>query len=315
MNIKFEKVLERDIDLLMINKFINHPKTIDFFLEKVELYGYKLVDIEHSLMDNELGESDITLIVEKENNKIGILIENKIDAVAMDLQPERYVKRGDKAVSLGIYNEYRIFIIAPKKYLETNIYAKKYPNNISYEDLLDFMNDDKYAVSLLEKAIEEKENGYEVIENEMVTKFWHKYYNFIKENYSSIKINEIIGPRGSRAVWPELHTTNSKVKIMHKSDRGYMDLTFNNMGENIDIFNKYVPIDILSEYEVVKTGKSMSIRLHVPLLDFKNEFDDYINEMHECMKKALELYNVLSRINVTKMYNDIEKKEMFSNIK
>lgn len=315
MNIKFEKVLERDIDLLMINKFINDSKTIDFFLEKVGLTGYKIISVEHSLMDNELGESDITLIVANEKNKIGILIENKIDAIAMDLQPERYVKRGDKAVSMGIYNEYRIFIIAPKKYLETNAYAKKYPNNISYEELIDFMKDDKYAVSLLEKAIEEKENGYEVIENEMVTKFWHNYYDFIKKNYPSIKINEIIGPRGSRAVWPELHTNNSKVKIMHKSDRGYMDLTFNDMSNNIEIFNKYIPDEIIKNYEIVKTGKSMAIRLHVPLLDFKNEFDDYTNEMHECMKSVLELYDILTKINVTKMYNDIEKKEMFSNIK
>ena len=315
MNIKFEKVLERDIDLLMINKFINYPELLNYFLSKVNREGYRLISVEHSLMDSELGESDITLITEKDDNKLGILIENKIDAIAMDLQPERYVKRGDKAVANNIYDEYVIFIIAPKKYIETNAYAKKYPNIISYEELVEKLKDDPYAVALFDKAIEEKENGYIAIEDEMVTKFWHRYYEFVKENYPQIKMNEIDGPRGSRAVWPELHTKSSKVKIMHKSDRGYMDLTFNNMGNNIDIFNKYVPQDIINDYEIVKTGKSLSIRLSIPEIDFKNDFDDYIVEMDECMNAAVGLYGLLERINVSKMYNEIEKKEMFKNDK
>ena len=141
----------------------------------------------------------------------------------------------------------------------------------------------------------------------MVTEFWHRYYDFIKENYPQIKINEINGPRGARAVWPELHTNNSKVKIMHKSDRGYMDLTFNNMGDNIDLFTKYVSKEIIEKYEFVKTGKSLSIRLEVPIIDFKNNFDDYIEEMNICMKSALELYDLTSKINVLMMYNELEK--------
>ena len=243
--------------------------------------------------------------MEKDNHRVGILIEDKIDAIAMDLQPERYVERGEKGIRDNLYDEYRILIIAPKKYLESNTQVSKYPNQISYEELLDLMKDDIYANTLLNKAIEEKENGYTVIEDEMVTEFWKRYYAFIKENYPKIKINEIDGPRGARAVWPELFTNNPKVKIMHKSDRGFMDLTFSNMGEHIDIFNKYVSEDIINKYEIVRTGKSLSIRINVPVLDFKNEFDDYIEEMHECMKSASELYDVLKSINVLKMYSEI----------
>ncbi len=92
---------------------------------------------------------------------------------------------------------------------------------------------------------------------------------------------------------------------MHKSVRGFMDLTFSNMGEHIDIFNKYVSEDIINKYEIVRTGKSLSIRINVPVLDFKNEFDNYIEEMHECMKSALELYDILKSINVLKMYSEI----------
>lgn len=305
MDIKIEKVLERDIDLLVINKIINDRKILNFFVEKVGLSNYELFSVEHSHMDLELGESDITIIVKKENKKIALLIENKIDAPAMDLQPERYIKRGNKGIESNLYDDFKVFIIAPKQYITSNIYAEKYPNKISYEELKEIMNDDEYAISLLDKAIEEKEKGYMVLENKMVTEFWKKYYAFIKNNYPKIKIHEVNGPRGSKASWPELITDYKQIKIIHKADRGYMDLTFSKMAENISIFNKYIDQKIINNYKVVETGKSLAIRIEVPCIDFKNKFEDYIEEMDICMKSATELYDLLSKINVLMMYNEI----------
>ena len=307
MKFKMEKVLERDIDLLVINNLIN-GKLLNLFLNKLNLINYKIVDIEHSYVDADLGESDITVIVEKENYKIGILIEDKIDAPAMELQPERYVERGKKGVNNKLYNEFKTIIIAPEKYLNTNPFAKKYQYQISYEELMVEVSSDIYSKTLIEKAIEEKETGYIIIENEMVTKFWERYYKFIKDNYPTIKIHEIEGPRGSSAAWPELLTDYKQVKIMHKSDRGYMDLTFGKMGKYVDVFNKYVK-ELSDDLKIVPTGKSLSIRIDVPKIDFRDDFDNYTYQMHECMKSALKLYNVLSRINVLMMYNEIEKLE------
>ncbi len=305
MRFKIEKVLERDMDLLVINNFINN-KLLELFLGKCDLKYYKIIDIEHSYVDADLGESDITVIVEKDNYKIGLLIEDKIDAKAMDLQPERYIERGKKGINNNKYNEFKTFIIAPNQYLKTNSYVDKYQYKISYEEILEVLNDDLYAKTLINKAIEEKESGYIIIENEMVTKFWERYYEFIRSYYPSIKINEIQGPRGSNAAWPELLTDYKQVKIIHKSDRGFMDLTFGKMAGHVDIFNKYVK-DIPSDMKIVKTGKSLSIRLNVPVIDFKLDFDDYIDEMHKCMKSALELYDILSKINVLLMYDDCDK--------
>lgn len=305
MNFKIEKVLERDMDLLIINNFINN-KLLKLFLDKIGLEKYKTVDIEHSYVDAELGESDITVTIEKDNNKIGLLIEDKIDAPAMDLQPERYIERGKKGVSNNKYNEFRTIIVAPEQYINTNPYVEKYQYQITYEEILDILSDDIYAKTLINKAIEEKETGYIIIENEMVTKFWEKYYEFIKLNYPTIKIHEIHGPRGSSAVWPELLTDYKQIKIMHKSDRGYMDLTFGGMANYVDTFNKYIK-DIASDMKIVKTGKSISIRVDVPIIDFKEDFDNYVQQMDECMKKALRLYDVLSKINVVMMYDEIDK--------
>ena len=305
MNFKIEKVLERDIDLLIINNLLN-SKLLELFLGKVDLEGYKIIDIEHSYVDAELGESDITVIIEKDNDRIGLLIEDKIDAPAMDLQPERYIERGKKGIREKKYNSFYTIIIAPKDYLNNNQYVPKYQYHISYEEILKVLSEDIYAKVLISKAIEEKKTGYIIIENQMVTRFWESYYKFIRDNYPKIKIHEIHGPRGSSAAWPELLTDYKQVKIMHKSDRGYMDLTFGNMANHVDIFNKHVNF-ANPNLRIVPTGKSISIRIDVPVIDFKDDFDNYINQMHECMKSALKLYDILSNINVLMMYDEINK--------
>lgn len=309
MTFNIEKVLERDIDLLMIYKFIHDKKVLDLFLDKINKKNYKLVEVKHSVMDQDNGESDITLIVKKDNYKIGLLIEDKIDAIAMPNQRKRYDIRGNIGIKNNSYDEFFVFIIAPSEYLKSNSEAKLYENQISYEELLKAMKNDLYASTLLNKAIEEKKNGYTVIENEMVTKFWKRYYEFIRKNYPTIKIHEIDGPRGSKAAWPEMTTDYKQVVIIHKSDRGYMDLTFGKMSNYISIFNKYID-DLPKEFKAVKTGKSLAIRLEVPIINFKNEFDDYIAEMHECMKSAIKLYELLSNLNVLMMYEEINKKHI-----
>lgn len=171
MNIKIEKVLERDIDLLIINKIIDNDKLLNLFLNKINKSGYKIVGIEHSQMDKELGETDISIILT--NNM------SKIDASFMNEQPIRYYKRGNKGISDGLYDEYYVFIVAPREYLNTHNEVKEYDNQISYEEIREVL-DDLYSKALIDKAIEEKKNGYIVIENERVTNFGRISINILE---------------------------------------------------------------------------------------------------------------------------------------
>jgi len=72
-----EKVFERDIDLLMINKFCSEEKVTKYFSSKIGLDNYKVVKAQHSIMD-ENGESDITIILE---NEATILLAKKAPSV------------------------------------------------------------------------------------------------------------------------------------------------------------------------------------------------------------------------------------------
>ena len=135
LSIKFEKILERDVDLMIINQISFNKSFLILFLDKISKKNYIVESIEHSLMDQEDGESDITVILSNGINKIALLIEDKIDAHAMPMQPERYIKRGKKGIENKQYDEFYDFLVAPQEYLESNMEAKQYTYRVSYEEM------------------------------------------------------------------------------------------------------------------------------------------------------------------------------------
>lgn len=308
MIINFDKVYERDVDLYVINNFSNNHTFLDLFLKKIDKENYTVLSAESSLSD-ENGESDITIVIEKNGHKIGLLIEDKIDALAMPNQSGRYFIRGEKGIRDGKYDEFYVFIIAPRDYLASNSEAKKYPYQISYEELLEAVPDE-YGKALINKALEIKKKGYEPIEDKKATKFWQEYYNYIDNNYKNrIDIYKTEGPRGSKAGWPRIRTKDKRVYIMHKSDRGCIDLTFDGMAEHYKEFWNYIEPLLEEGMTIQKTSKSMAIRMEVPPLDFQNDFAIYTNEMKEIMDKIVYLEEFLyKKIDVDELYEMILKK-------
>lgn len=299
--LKFEKVLERDIDLLLINKLCNDKNLINLFLNKINKRGYEIYSIQHSAY-NEYGESDIVVILQKNNNKIALLIENKIDANAMPEQFNRYILRGNQGVKTNEFNEFFVFIIAPNDYLRTNTEASKYKNQISYEELLKNLQNDLFAINLISKAIEEKKFGYVIIENIEVTNFWKEYYKFIKENFPQLNLKEINGPRGSKACWPEFRTPIKNIKVVHKSNKGFVDLTFRNLSSKYTLFCETVNKHLDKEMYIDRAGKSLVIRIKTPLINFTKQFKDYENEMNKTLQAVIKLLNLLSKIEINYLY-------------
>ena len=104
--IEFKRIYEHDMDLLIIEEFISDRNFARIFLDKLQLSNdYVVCKAIHSLADAD-GESDITLILQYPDKKVGLLIEDKIDAQTMPEQSERYHKRAQKAISRGEYDCY-----------------------------------------------------------------------------------------------------------------------------------------------------------------------------------------------------------------
>lgn len=148
MKILFKDLSERDMDMLFLEEFACSSEFCELFLSKIGINkDFSLISMEHSKMDYELGESDMTIIFEIEGKRHALLIEDKIDAIAMPNQSARYMKRGDKGIAKGYYDSYSVFIVAPESYLDSNAESQKYPNTVTYEEVLNYFKGMKDARS------------------------------------------------------------------------------------------------------------------------------------------------------------------------
>ena len=295
MEFSIGNVYERDIDLYIINKFLNDSKFKELFLKKINCKNYQVCKCLHSLSD-ENGESDITIILENHNRKIGLLIEDKINAIAMPKQYERYILRAEKQKHKGLFDNYYIFIIAPKSYIDSNTEAKKYDNKISYEEILDYISGDVYGESLIKKAIEGKKKGYEVVENKAVTLFWEKYYDMVENRFSDLELKTKKGPKGSKTRWPVFHTPIKKIHIIHESNKGCLELRFRNVSLYYSEVYDIVKNILKENMKLKRTGKSLAIRIDVPEIDFKKDFEEQEENVIKCLEEVKELQKFMRKI-------------------
>lgn len=293
MQINVNYVLEKDIDLLFIEEMISNSSFRRVVLDHLDKGDLEIIEVYHSLTHPLLGESDITLVFKGGIGKYGLLVEDKIDAIAMPRQAERYIERGNNHIMEGLFDSFDAMIIAPKEYLMSNEEAKQYKFQLSYEEMITFFDRTNsrgnYKATILENAIEKKRKGYTPIEDEMVTLFWSKYYEFKNANYPNLKLKEVKGPRGRAAVWPGFNTDFKDARIMHKSDRGFLDLTLIGTADNYAFILEELKELIDDEMSILKISKSSVIRIEVPVIDFTKPFDEHIEDMFFVLEKVSKL--------------------------
>ena len=302
----FSAVSERDMDLLLLEELVSSEEFLHIFLSKIGLENANIRSIEQSKVDVQFGESDMTVIVEKGGNKYGLLIEDKIDAVAMSNQSSRYVERGELGKKNGDYQQYFIFIVAPESYLQKNNEAKKYPYQVTYEECLRHFcskedNRSIFKSQQIEQAIHKQKRGYQVIEHTAVTDFWDKYITYKERHYPDLWLVSKRGPKGFNSRWPYYHTVLENIVIHHKSESGFVDMEIPNIADKIsDLQSRLTELlGTLSTRGIVlvKTGKSAALRIKVPELDFTQPFnycEENIAKSFEAIEKLSELAKEIS---------------------
>ena len=302
----FGDVYEHDMDLLFLEEFVCSDDFLQIFTEQVGIHNAKVLSVYSSKTDILLGESDITVVLETNGEKIGLLIENKIDALAMPEQAARYALRGQKGVEKGDYDRFFVFIIAPKKYLLQNSEAKKYPHSVEYERILSYFENHKdlrseFKIQQIRQAIDKQKKGYQVEMDKAVTEFWNNYLEYQRMHYPEVDFIYRGEIKGANATWPRFRTVIDGLYLFHKSEFGFVDLTFDNCGDKIVAVERLLSDavgDYLKQgYSVHKTSKSAAIRIMVPITDFHRPFEeqsDKVETVFKSIKKMTELAKLLS---------------------
>ena len=293
MEIRLDTTLERDIDLLIMEEFISDEAFAKIFLDAVGICNsYGIDEAIHSKTDADLGESDIVFILNISGKRHALHIEDKIDAIAMPRQHDRYDLRAQKDIANGQYESYSVLIVAPEKYLANNKEAQKYAYHVTYEKLRDhfLLKTDirsKYKLALIERAIYEQKNGYQYEANPGVVRFCTAMAAYQKENYPKL-------PVGTTAWWPEYPTLLKDTKVVFKANKGFCDLQFGHTLAQ-DLYGRVK--DHLSErMNVVQAGKSASVRIVVTPVWFENRFEDKIAEVDEALEALTELYDLSKKL-------------------
>lgn len=295
---KFNDVLETNMDFLFLEEFVSSFDFLKIFLSKVNIESGRVLEIEHSKFHGELGESDITVIIKTGTKKHGLLIENKIEAASMPEQYNRYIARGNVGIKNGDYESFDVFITAPEKYLKKNVEAQKYQNQVTYEECAKYFKNRSDARSLykleqIEFAVNKQKSPYQPVENMAVTDFWKKYIEYQAKHYPGLWLRTSGGLKGVLATWPRFGVHIKGLYILHKSEFGYIDLTFPNCGEKTvelkNVLTRYIGDLKELGVSVHKTKKSAALRISVPKLDFKLPFDESAGDVEVCFKGISKL--------------------------
>lgn len=295
IKIALDTTLERDIDLLIMEEFIADKDFARIFLGAVGLdCEYIVKKVIHSKTDAALGESDIVIILEINGKRHAIQIEDKIDAIAMPRQHDRYDLRAQKDIEAGEYDSYSVLIVAPEKYLEINKEAKKYEHQVKYEQMREHFaakNDarSQYKLALIDRAIYDQKNGYQWEANPGVVAFCTKMNAYKKTKYPGL-------PDGSIAWWSGYPTLIPGTTIVFKANKGCCDLQFAHTVAR-ELFAK-IGNQLSERMNIVQAGKSASVRIVVSPIWLENNFEDNIVEVDEALNALWELYEFSKKLAV-----------------
>lgn len=280
INCSFNAVHERDMDILFLEALASDVGFANLVLSKTRFCGkdFQVLSAALSETETDLGETDICAVLQIDDVRVGFLIEDKVDAVAMPEQSLRYRKRGQRGIEKRKYDTYEVFIFCPQKYYENNAEAKKYDHFISYEEIKDYFDSKDDVISTvrsqhLAQAIERAKKPPETTVDEAANLFFNKYKAYQKEYYPDLDLRT---SEKSNGWWPHYSTRLGDVYIYHKRQEGFVDLTVPNAARKIDVLQNlasWLRTHNVPNVVAVKTGQAAALRIEVPKMPLATVFE------------------------------------------
>lgn len=321
---EFGHMMERDIDLFLLYSFALDSEFITIFTDKIdcELVKPEVTGVDISREEHRLGESDVTVYLRSGNRKHALLIEDKIGAEAQPDQCARYYKRGQLAVENGEYDDFSVFIFAPQKYIDYDLEAAKYEHKVSFEEVEYYLSGKTDAFSKLRLdeiryVLYSPKSIYVSVPDENATSLWVAYQDYISNHYPNLDLCNTVGYKPKGGSWIEYRAPlniRNAAKLIHKADRGQLDLQFFGLGEKVEELALMIrdQIDNFEDMglEVVKAGKSASLRKDFgkeAAINFDLSFESQLDLIQEQVDWICKLNSIGARLNVREieeLYSD-----------
>lgn len=259
----------------------NLPAFIDTALQPGA--EFELVRVRHSVSDVQ-GEADLILLYRpaKSNERVAILIEDKIRAPFQDRQATRYKERGELGMKAGKWNNYWTCLVAPECYVQR---GHGFDSAVKLEEVKSWFSSNDpgrlaFKIGVVEKAIKKASiTGVKVVDDVMSmfrVGYYAAFMKSLNNQSQTFKMRPPLKDYGD--AWFKFRSTGELLPrgayINHKAPSGFVDLTF----PNIDARRMKASSNLASILEpgmtIEQTGKSAAIRLHVPKIEDFRSFED-----------------------------------------
>jgi hypothetical protein len=293
-----ESVQERDVDLILLEELSTENSFCNWFIKELNLPEfYSSNGTWRSITDFGLGETDLLFSYNSNNEKIFVLIENKLDATFQNEQFIRYEKRAKQYIEKRHCDNAYCILVAPNLYCENQ---NDFENYISYETiskLFEKQNTKRgiFRSQLMQIAVEKLRRGYQPVNSEPVQKFWHSYWNFKNDKIPSLTMKKpSIVPHNSD--WPMLYDSDlNGIIFYHKLAQGNSDATFQSPTENIELKIKE---NLPEDFKFIKHSKSFSVRISSEKIDRTKDFKEQVKEVEIGMKNLEKLRDWIKEIGI-----------------
>ena len=297
-------VSERDVDFLLVEEFASSPDFVRWFLKRVDVAASSRIEVvrcRRSATDS-IGESDVEVFIQTGGEIVAILIEDKVHAAAQPRQADRYRERGEGHVRAGRCQSFVTVLVAPHVYLRGKV--RGFDKAISYEELVGrFETSDGtsartlFKVTVLRGAIEKATKGYQVVEDEPVTRFWQRYWERLQAIAPDLDMKRPSGrPAASSWVYFRPGKMPRGTYLIHKMSVGLIDIQFSGMADRLSELRERFGPSPEADRRITRAGKSGVVRIDVPKLRPTQDAEKQLKEIDECLRRATEFLAWFRRV-------------------
>lgn len=296
-----ESIQERDVDLIILEELSTDNTFCEWFVMKLGLPKLSKIDgTWRSITDYGLGETDLLFSYYSENQKIYVLIENKITATFQEQQYERYEERKKLYIKDKLCNKAYSVLIAPQLYCENQ---NNFEHFVTYEEIigrLEFTASKRnlFKSQLLKIGAEKLRRGYQPINSTPVQEFWTLIWDLVEKNYPDFQMKKPgIVPLNSD--WPKmLHKNLKNITFFYKLTPGYTDATLKGYPDDV----KYkLKNHLFNNVSIVEHRSSFSIRIQSPQIDKLKNFDNQKQKIEKGLNNLKKIKDWLLEVDISSL--------------
>jgi hypothetical protein len=262
------KFVERDIDMLLAEELRVNEAFGRWILNKFDAAPgivFPAAHVNVSVVEDG-SEADVVATFRTTSDlNHRLFIENKIDAILMPEQLERYVRRADGEQRRQLISDYSILFFTPSDYLATEL-----PNRvkqISFEQAADALASQgdlrsQYRASLLMRALPirmpTERDAHVVATDPFIRNWWDQVYAMLNREFPGFFVHKTRYPR-SVYFAPETPGQARYLRLDFKGHKGEVDLAFKGISA-ATLRQQVSTMDGLPG-QIVENGKSSAIQM------------------------------------------------------